>query len=122
MSYLQSIDLTPYQQTLNRRQQEWEKWQADRQQQGWQVARQGALLLKTQYKSQKVWLFGSMLETRRVRRVSDIDLAVEGLADRFYLEALGALLDISDFSVDLVQVQYAKSRLLQIIYDRGVLL
>ncbi|MEL6470288.1 MAG: nucleotidyltransferase domain-containing protein [Cyanobacteria bacterium J06623_4] len=115
-------DLERYRLTFRRRQAEREVWQRSRQQQGQQVARQAAQLLKQSFGAQRVWLFGSMLTPDRIRAESDIDIAVEGLADERYLEALGQLLDLSDFSVDLVQMEYARERLQSAIARKGVLL
>lgn len=115
-------DLERYRLTFRRRQAEREVWQRSRQQQGQQIARQAAQLLKQSFGAQRVWLFGSMLTPERIRAESDIDIAVEGLADERYLEALGQLLDLSDFSVDLVQVEYARERLRSAIARKGVLL
>lgn len=115
-------DLERYRLTFRRRQAEREVWQRSRQQQGQQVAQQAAQLLKQSFGAQRVWLFGSMLTPERIRAESDIDIAVEGLADERYLEALGQLLDLSDFSVDLVQMEYARERLQSAIARKGVLL
>ncbi|MEL6901277.1 MAG: nucleotidyltransferase domain-containing protein [Cyanobacteria bacterium J06606_4] len=115
-------DLERYRLTFRRRQAEREVWQRSRQQQGQQIARQAAQLLKQSFGAQRVWLFGSMLTPERIQAESDIDIAVEGLADERYLEALGQLLDLSDFSVDLVQVEYARERLRSAIARKGVLL
>ncbi|MEL6854165.1 MAG: nucleotidyltransferase domain-containing protein [Cyanobacteria bacterium J06607_13] len=115
-------DLERYRLTFRRRQAEREVWQRSRQQQGQQIARQAAQLLKQSFGAQRVWLFGSMLTPERIQAESDIDIAVEGLADERYLEALGQLLDLSDFSVDLVQVEYARERLRSAIALKGVLL
>ena len=61
-----------------------------------------------------------MLEARRIRSESDIDLAVEGLADDQYLQAVAELLDLSAFSVDLVQMEHASPRLREVIEQKGV--
>lgn len=93
--------------------------QSARQQQGLQVARQATQLLKQEFGVRRVRLFGSLLEQRRVRTQSDVDLAVEG-EDNRYLEALFRLLALSDFSVDLVQMEYAAPKMCAVIDQKGV--
>lgn len=120
MVELSSTELAQYRAMAQRRQTAHAQQQAQRQRQGWQVARQAAQVLKQQFGVQQVWLFGSMLEARRVRSESDIDLAVAGLADDRYLEAVAQLLDLSAFAVDVVQVEHAKPRLREVIEQQGV--
>ena len=112
--------LAQYRATAQRRQVAHDQQQSQRQRQGWEVAQQAARVLKQQFGAQQVWLFGSMLESRRVRPESDIDLAVMGLADDRYLEAVAQLLDLSEFLVDLVQIEHAQPRLRERIEQQGV--
>ena len=60
-----------------------------------------------------------MLMPQRVHSYSGIDLAVAGLEPTRYLEAVVELLDLSEFSVDLVQIEYAQPSLLEVIKQRG---
>ncbi|MGA7932397.1 MAG: nucleotidyltransferase domain-containing protein [Kovacikia sp.] len=120
MIELSPEELAQYRETVRRRQAEREQQQQTRQQRGWQVAREAAQVLKQEFGARQVWLFGSMLEVKRVRAESDIDLAVAGLPDDRYLEAVVRLLDLSDFSVDLVQVEHARSRIREVIEQKGV--
>lgn len=100
---------------------EYTQRQLQRQHLGWQIARQGAQVLKDQFQVQRVWLFGSLLETHRIHEDSDIDLAVEGLDMEQYLEAVGSLSDLSpQFLVDLVPIERAPQRLHQTIREQGV--
>jgi uncharacterized protein len=113
-------ELAQYRETVRRRQAEREQQQQARQQRGWQVAREAAQVLKQEFGARQVWLFGSLLDVQRVRAESDIDLAVEGLPDDRYLQAVVRLLDLSDFSVDLVQIEHARPRIRQVIEQKGV--
>lgn len=117
---ISSAQLAQYRATARQRQVAHDQRQAQRQRQGWQVARQAARVLKQQFGVQQVCLFGSMLDVQRVRPESDIDLAVAGLADDRYLEAVAQLLDLSAFAVDVVQMEHAKPRLREIIEQQGV--
>lgn len=107
---------TGLQQCLERRKQE----QLQRQQRGWQVARQAAKILKSEWNASKVVLFGSMLETRKVHPHSDTDLAVWNLPEDDYDLAIANLLDIDpEFSIDLVEIQHAKPGIINAI-EAGV--
>lgn len=83
--------------------------QLQKQQRGWQVARQAAQILKSQWGASKVVLFGSMLVATNVHARSDVDLAVWDLPAHNYYRALAELLDIdAEFSIDLVEIEHAK--------------
>ncbi|MEM8545232.1 MAG: nucleotidyltransferase domain-containing protein [Cyanobacteria bacterium P01_H01_bin.119] len=120
MQNISAAELAQYRATAQRRQAAYQQQQIQRQQLGWQVARQAAELLQQHFQVRRVWLFGSMLEAQRIRSESDIDLAVEGLADDQYLQAVAELLDLSAFSVDLVQMEHASPRLREVIEQKGV--
>lgn len=97
-----------------------------RQQQGWEIARQCALVLKEQFGVSKVVLFGSMLDAESIFEDSDIDLAVWGLPPNLYWKAGCALDEIVfqsgyDFSpIDLVDVNDAKPHIFQAIEREGI--
>lgn len=113
-------EMARYMATARQRQQVEHQQKEQRQRQGWKVAQQAAVLLKDHFHGQQVWLFGSMLTLHRVHPHSDIDLAVKGLEPTRYLEAVVALLELSEFSVDLVQLEYAQPSLLETIEQQGV--
>jgi len=88
----------------------------ERQEQGLKIARQCAKILKERFGAEKVVLFGSLLDHQQMSWRSDIDLAVWGLPEKDYFKAVGVLLDIAeDFSLDLMEVQHAKSYILPAI-------
>jgi uncharacterized protein len=92
-------------------------------QQAWEVARQGAEILRTQFGAQKVILFGSLVNRKLFHQRSDIDLAVWGITEQAYLLALGSLLDLTaEFSIDLIRVEEAPERLRRRIDRDGVML
>jgi len=85
-----------------------------RQQRGWDVARQCAKVLKEQFRASRVVLFGSMLSAERLTSLSDIDLAVWELPERDYFRAVGNLLAItSEFNIDLVEGQRVQPHILK---------
>ncbi len=82
-----------------------------RRQQALTIAQKAAQLLKTEFGVKRVVVFGSLLD-QAFHETSDIDLAVWGLLEANYCDAVGKLLTLSQFSVDLVEVQYASPELL----------
>ncbi|MBV9385121.1 MAG: hypothetical protein JOZ78_01700 [Chroococcidiopsidaceae cyanobacterium CP_BM_ER_R8_30] len=87
----------------------------ERQQQGLEVARKCARILKKEFGATKVVLFGSMLNPEQMWWGSDIDLAVWGLPEQDFFKAGGAIEHGHDFSIDLVEVQHARPHILQAI-------
>lgn len=84
------------------------------------VAQQGVEILKQDFAVSRVWLFGSALRRDRIHSRSDVDLAVEGLAEAQYLRAVGRLLDLhGDVSVDLVRLEDASVSLRDRIISEG---
>lgn len=91
-----------------------------RQARAWQVARRGAALLKEQYGVKRVAVFGSLLRPEQFYERSDVDLAVWGLDEQLYLKALARLLDLDpEISVDLIEVEFAPTRLRAVIEQDG---
>lgn len=106
--------------TAKKRRQVEQQQQLQRQREGYQIARKAAERLKERFQVKQVWLFGSMLTLHRIHPRSDIDLAVKGLDPKQYLNAVIELLDLSEFSVDLVQIEYAQPSLQKAIEQQGV--
>jgi uncharacterized protein len=108
-------------QTFARRQQEQDQQQLlKRQKLGWAIAQQAAQLLKSEFGANRVVLFGSLVQVERMHLLSDIDLAVWHLDEKRYLQAVAQLLDLSDFSVDLIEAEHAPLKLLNSIEATGV--
>ncbi|WP_448570597.1 ribonuclease toxin HepT-like protein [Trichothermofontia sp.] len=92
-----------------------------RRQQGWLLAKAAAKLLLDTYQVKKVALFGSLLYAHSLRHHSDIDLAVWGLSDSQYYQAVNDLSSLSsDFSFDLVQFESAQPSLQRAILEQGL--
>lgn len=91
-----------------------------RQKKGLELAKKCANFLKEKYGVTKVVLFGSLLDYEQMTPHSDIDLAVWGLPEKDHFKAVGFLLEIADnFSIDLVEIQHARSYILSAI-NQGV--
>ena len=122
---MQSISpeqLGRYRASAQKREQAQQQQHQQRQEKGWRIARQAAHILKQQFGAQQVKIFGSMLNLERIHSESDLDLAVKGLDDDNYLQAVACLLDLSDLSVDLVQVEHTTPQLRTVIDREGVVL
>jgi uncharacterized protein len=81
---------------------------------GFEIAKTAAQILKTEFSASRVVIFGSLL-SQQFHETSDLDLAVWGLPERLYFKAVARLLSLSDFEVDLVEVQYASPEILAAI-------
>lgn len=93
----------------------------NRYQKGWETAQQAARILREKYQIEKVILFGSLLDLSKFRYHSDIDLAVWGLPEQLYYQALKDILAISpDFSIDLIQIESAQPSLQTGILNQGL--
>lgn len=82
-------------------------------------------ILSKQYGVRKVILFGSITKPDRFSFHSDIDIAVEGLDEKDFLDAYGDVLVNSNFKVDLIMIEKTgvkfKQRLKKegkVIYER----
>lgn len=91
-----------------------------RRQVGLNLAKQAASVLKEEFGATQVILFGSLLNTT-FHEASDIDLAVAGLPEKRYFQAVGHLLSLGDFDFDLVEIQRARPEIIEAI-SQGVAL
>ncbi len=71
---------------------------------------------------ERVYLFGSINQPDKFRADSDIDVAVEGLAEGDYFPALAALNNRTQFWVDLVTLENAPKSLEERVRREGVLI
>ena len=84
------------------------------------VAHKGAEILKADFNTHKVWLFGSGLSRELIHLESDVDLAVEGLAEASYFRAVSRFIDLNaKVSVDLVMLDDASESLRDRIICEG---
>ena len=72
--------------------------------------------------ARRVWLFGSVALGRRQDARSDIDLAVEGLPGDLFYRMVSELDQLLGCPVDLVEVETASPRLLDVIRKHWILL
>lgn len=87
---------------------------------GLAVARAAAALLRQDFGAGRVIVFGSLLQPAVFDERSDIDLAVAGIADDKYFQAVAAVNGLdSEFSVDLVEPESCRPVLRSIIEREG---
>lgn len=114
---MQNVSLESMQRYLNtaqaRKQQRLAKLH-QRREQGLELAKTAAQILKSEFAASRVVLFGSLLSDR-FHETSDLDLAVWNLPEASYFKAVSRLLALSAFAVDLVEVQYAPPEMLEAI-------
>jgi predicted nucleotidyltransferase len=103
------------------------RWQAEkerrdrRHERAWELARQAAALLKSEYGAQRVVAFGSLTPPDRFTIWSDVDLAAWGLTSASWLKAIGAVKSLSrEIELNLVDVECCSPELLAAIERDGV--
>ncbi len=86
-------------------------------------ARRLAKILAEEFGAKRVYLFGSFAwSVAWTRPESDIDLAVEGLADGEWWEAIGRLEDETKYEFDLQTLENSPPHLHQRILESGLLI
>lgn len=91
-----------------------------RRERAWQLARQAAAKLKAEFGVSRVRVFGSLLEPERFSLWSDVDLAAWGLTTQNWLKAIGAVRDLGEVPINLVDVGCCAESLLAVIEREGV--
>ncbi|MCK4516868.1 MAG: nucleotidyltransferase domain-containing protein [Spirochaetaceae bacterium] len=69
----------------------------------------------------RIYQWGSLLDRGRFREYSDIDIAVEGITDaETYIQLEAMAWDMTDFPLDLVQLEHIEPEYADIIRQKGV--
>ena len=79
-------------------------------------------VLVEEFHVRRVLLVGSLAEGKRFHRASDIDLVVDGLQADLFFKAVGRLLRISTFDVDLKPLDAMKPSVRARFEAKGVVL
>ena len=62
--------------------------------------------LSDKYPDCRIYQWGSLLDRRRFNEASDIDLAVEGVTSpKMFFDILGTAMELTDFSIDVVELE-----------------
>ena len=92
-----------------------------RHQRAWCVAQQAAQILRTDFGVARVVVFGSVCFRHLFHPHSDVDLAVWGLEESLYYQAVGRLQGLDpDIAVDVIEVEQAPHALQEVIQQTGV--
>lgn len=91
-----------------------EEWE----QAAWSNARSAASLLKEKFGATKVIVFGSLVRDR-FKEDSDIDLAVEGLTNADFFEALTAVNELCERWIDLKPMESLDARFRERVLSTG---
>ncbi len=111
---LTAAQIQVYRHTAKMRQQQHLAQLAQHRLHGFAIAQTAAQMLKSEFQAERVVVFGSLLNDT-FHESSDLDLAVWGLPPRRYFAAVGKLLALSDFAVDLVEAERASPEILAAI-------
>jgi predicted nucleotidyltransferase len=80
-------------------------------------------LIKEKYRPKRIYTWGSLLDRKTFSKISDIDIAVEGLAGPLEgLHAKSDAEDLTDFPVDLVELERIHPLHAETIRERGKLI
>jgi len=121
-----ALDLTPemiaaYQAAARRQHEREQQALALREERAWELARQAARLLREQFHTTRVVVFGSLVHPGCFTPWSDVDLAAWGIHPHDTFRAIGAVMDLaSEIEVNLVDVETGSSSLLTIIEQEGI--
>ena len=102
-----AAEMQIYIETARRRQQQQRAQLRQRREQGFELAKIAARLLREEFGVSRIVLFGSALSDATFHITSDLDLAVWDLPPADYLKAVARLMTLSDFSIDLVEAEAA---------------
>ena len=82
-----------------------------------------ASILKEQFGATEVRVFGSLSEEARFSSLSDIDIAEKGIPpERFYAAYAAITRGISEFKIDLVDMEDCKETIKEEILKNGVII
>lgn len=83
------------------------------------LAHQAASILRQEFGVSRVVLFGSARSPTAFHETSDLDIAVWDLSPDDYICAVARLMELPDFSIDLVEAETAQTYL-QSAIDQGL--
>lgn len=85
-----------------------------------QEAKRLATLVQDNYAVDTIYLFGSLARNQGFTRETDIDLAITGISDWEFTELLDYLEQATQFTLNVIELEYAPSILQKRILEEGV--
>lgn len=77
-------------------------------------------LIAEKYRPKRIYQWGSVLDEQRFSEISDIDIAVEGVRSAAeFFAILGDVMEMTDFAVDLVELEKIEPLHAESIRRRG---
>ena len=72
------------------------------------------------YNPNRIYQWGSLLDRENFTEISDIDIALEGItsAEQIF-EIYGAIMNMTDFSIDLIQIEKIEPEFAELIKAKG---
>lgn len=119
---MDEVTFSDYVRAWRERQREGERRRRERFRQAEKAAARLAEILVREYGAREVWLFGSLARVRGFHGHSDIDLAASGLPAREFFRILSRLNALTEFEVDLVDLEACPAWLAEAIRREGRLL
>ena len=117
-----TFDIEKGKQFLRKREEIKQKERTELFQQAWKDFSRIVELLVTKYKPYRIYCRGSLLDPEKFTKMSDIDIAVEGLSNPLDgLHAQGDAEELTDFPVDLVELERIHPLHVETIRKRGEL-
>ncbi|HIE11933.1 MAG TPA: DNA polymerase subunit beta [Desulfotomaculum sp.] len=111
-----------YAKAWRRRQMDEERSRVQRARRAREVAETVARMLVREYGAEEVWLFGSLARRQESYIHSDIDLAATGLPAREFFRILSRVNAVSQFAIDLVDLEACPTGLATVIRREGRIL
>jgi uncharacterized protein len=92
-----------------------------RRERAWELAREAAVLLRTEFRATRVVAYGSLVHPHAFDRWSDVDLAAWGIQSRDTWQALGRVLDLGgDIELNLTDVSMCRPEIMEVIEKEGI--
>ena len=109
-----------YRAGVRRRHQAEQRALAERERRAWDLAREAAALLCTEFHADRVVVFGSLIHPGCFTPWSDVDVAASGIDPPDTLRAMEAVHDLSDeIPVNLVDLAACKASLRAVVEREG---
>ena len=117
---MKNFDYTKARQFLERKEKNRKKALEKKYNQAWQDAQEIIKFIIEKYNPKRIYQWGSLLDREHFSEISDIDIALEGITSADHLfEIYGSIMTMSDFSIDLVQMEKIAPEFAEIIQKKG---
>jgi len=105
---------------LERREQEKQRALDERFSRAWQDFDRIITYIVSHHHPRRIWQWGSLLDRKRFGELSDLDIAIEGLGSASELfEILAHAEEISDFPIDIIELEKTAPEYRQLIKRKG---